>query len=692
MPPAKSHNIRMETALRRSAAGLTILLLAVSPRAWGDQALPPVVDPTAIDKSADPCVDFFQYTCGGWLKANPVPGDESSWYRFSLLDEHTRWVLRAILAEAAAEKDRTSPNERKIGEYYESCMDVPAIDAKGLAPLRGELDRIAALKDKSALPAELARVHALGGNALFGFGSGQDYTDAEKNIAVADQGGFSLPDRDYYFLDDFKGERADYVRHLAKMFALLGDSADAAAAEAATVMKIETALAKGAMGRVERREPKNVHHKTALAAFMKSTPSFAWKEYLAAAGAPAFDKLDVVDPDFFKALDASLSAFPLDDWKTYLRWTLLHGEVSMLPSAFTAEDFDFFGKKLGGQAEIKARWKRCVASTDQNLGEALGQAYVATEFPPEAKRRVLDLVHSIEKAMDGDIRKSPWMSAKTRKLALRKLAGLANKIGYPDKWRDYSKLDIVPGDALGNMQRAGEFEFRRQLAKIGRSVDHGEWSMTPPTDNAYYDPQMNDINFPAGILQLPNFDLKADTAAIYGSIGATVGHELTHGFDDEGRHYDAHGNMIDWWTAADGKAFEARSRGFVDEYSGFKALADAKDPAKSVMLDGRLTLGENIADNGGLFLAYMALLDALGKETPPAIDGFDAKQRFFVSYGQSWCMNQTDESIKKQAKSDPHSTGRWRVNGVVANMPEFGRAFSCKEGSPMAPASPNRVW
>jgi endothelin-converting enzyme/putative endopeptidase len=680
------------TPHHRRAAGLISLFLGFAPLARADQALPPVVDAAAIDRGADPCKDFYQFACGNWLKENPVPGDESSWYRFSQLDEHTRWVLRGILAEAAAEKDRTSPNELKIGAYYASCMDAPAIDAKGLAPLKGELDLIGALKDKSALPAEIARLHGLGANALFGFGSQQDYTDAEHVVATADQGGFSLPDRDYYLTDDFKDERAGYLAHLQKMFVLLGDAPDAAAAEAASVMKIETALAAGAMGRVERREPKNVHHKMPLVEFAKLSPSFGWKEYLAAAGAPAFENLDASDPDFFKALDATLTAASLDDLKSYLRWTLLHGESSMLPSSVVAEDFDFFGKKLGGQSEIKARWKRCVESTDQSLGEALGQSYVATEFPPKSKERVLGLVRAIENAMDADIRRSPWMSDATQKLALRKLAGLANKIGYPDKWRDYSKLDIVAGDALGNMQRADAFEFRRQLSKIGRLVDHGEWSMTPPTDNAYYDPQMNDINFPAGILQLPNFDPKADTAAIYGSLGATVGHELTHGFDDEGRHYDVHGNLVDWWAAADGKAFEARAQGFVDEYSSFTALSDAKDPSKNVRLDGRLTLGENIADNGGLVLAYMAMLDTFKGQPQPPIDGFDAKQRFFVSYGQSWCMNQTDESVKKQAKSDPHSMGRFRVNGVVANMPEFGQAFSCKEGSPMAPAAPNRVW
>jgi predicted metalloendopeptidase len=671
---------------------VTAALLGAAGRAAADQPLPPVVDPAAIDRSADPCQDFFQYACGNWLKANPVPADESSWYRFSELDEHTRWVLRAILAEAAAEKNRTSPVDRKIGAYYAACMDEPAIEAKGLAPLRGELGKIATLKGMTALPAEIARVHALGGNALFGFSAGQDYTDAEKNVAVADQGGFALPDRDYYLTDEFKGERADYLVHLQKMFALLGDSAPKAAEEAASVMKIETALASGAMGRVERREPKNVHHKTALAEFAKTAPSFAWKPYLAAAGAPAFDSLDVVDPDFFKAMGSALDAIPLNEWKSYLRWTALHAQVSMLPARFVAEDFAFFGKRLGGQKEIKARWKRCVESTDAGLGEALGQAYVATEFPPEAKERVLGLVRAIERAMDADIHGSPWMSDATKELALKKLAGLANKIGYPDKWRDYSKLEIAPGDALGNLARADAFEFRRQLAKIGKPVDHGEWSMTPPTDNAYYDPQMNDINFPAGILQPPNFDLRADTAAIYGSIGATVGHELTHGFDDEGRHYDAHGNMVDWWTDADDKAFEARAKGFVNEYSSFTALADAKDPSKNVMLDGRLTLGENIADNGGLLLAYRAMLAEFDGKLPPPIDGFDAKQRFFVSYGQSWCMNQTDESIKKQAKSDPHSTGRWRVNGVVSNMTEFGQAFSCKEGAAMTPTAPNRVW
>ncbi len=660
-------------------------VLSAVPRAWSDAPLPPVLDPAAVDRAVDPCADFFQYSCGAWLKANPVPADQSRWYRFSLLDEHTRAVLRAILAQAAAEKNQTSPEARKLGDAYAACMDEPAIDAKGLAPLAPVLERIASLKDKSALPAEAARLHALGVGTLFSFGSAQDYTDARRQVAAADQGGFELPDRDYYLLDEFKKERADYLVHVERMFVLLGDAPKEAAAAAAVVLKVETLLAKAAMGRVERREPKNVHHKMPLAAFAQTTPAFSWKEYLAAAGAPAFSDLDVADPDFFKGLDAALAAVSLDDWKTLLRWDAVHGLAAMLPSKFVAEDFDFFSRRLGGQAELKARWKRCVGAVDGGMGEALGKAYVATEFPPQAKARAVAMVRDIKREMVLDIHRLSWMSEETKTKALGKLDRLADKIGYPDAWRDYSGLAIAPGDALGNLERAAAFEVRRQLAKIGKPVDRGEWYMTPPTDNAYYDPQMNDINFPAGILQPPNFDLAADTAAVLGAIGATVGHELTHGFDDEGRHYDAEGNMADWWTEADAVAFEARAQAFVDEYSGFTAVGDVK-------LNGRLTLGENIADNGGLVLAYMALVDSLQASPAKPLDGFDPRQRFFISYAQSWCLNQTDASAREAAKVDPHSPGRWRVNGVVANMPEFAAAFSCTPGTAMAPAKANRVW
>lgn len=660
--------------------------------ARAEAPLPPVLDPSIIDAATPPCDDFFQYACGKWLKDNPVPSDQSRWYRFSELDEHTRGVLRAILAEAAAEKTAASPAARKVGDFYAACMDEPAVESKGLAPVRPELNRINELSDKNALALELARLQLLGANAMFSFSSAQDYTDASKMIADADQGGFALPDRDYYLLDDYKQERQDYHEHLQRMFRLLADSPADAASAAGAVLKIETELAKASMGRVERREPKNIHHKMKLSEFERLAPSFGWSQYLRAVGTPAFESLDVSDPGFFKGFEAALGAYTLDEWKTYLRWSLVHGSASMLPSAFIKEDFEFFGKRLAGQQELKARWKRCVEFADRGLGEALGEEYVAREFPPAAKQRVKQLVDLIEEAMDKDVKALAWMGDKTKRLALNKRAALANKIGYPDKWRDYSKLEIYPGDAAGNAARASAFELHRQLDKIGKPVDRGEFDMTPPTDNAYYDPQMNSINFPAGILQPPNFDLKADTAALLGALGATVGHELTHGFDDEGRHYDDKGNLADWWTKEDDASFQDRAKGFIDEYSSFVTVKDPKDAAKDVKLNGKLTLGENIADNGGLILAYMVLEKSLEGGQERAVDGFDPRQRFFVSYAQSWCENETEASLRKAAKVNPHSNGKWRVNGVVVNMPEFAKAFSCKPGSPMTLEKPNRVW
>ena len=430
-----------------------------------------------------------------------------------------------------------------------------------------------------------------------------------------------------------------------------------------------------------------------LAEFARLTPSFDWRHTSPGSAPPRSPTLDVSDLDFFKGLEASLKSIPLADWKAYLRWTVLHGLVSFAPKAFVDEDFAFFDKRLDGQAEIKARWKRCVDATDQQLGEALGEAYVEREFSPEAKQRVLAMVRQVEKAMEADIKTLDWMSEKTKARALEKLAGVANKIGYPDKWRDYSKLEIVRGDALGNMERASGFELRRQLAKIGKPVDRGEWSMTAPTDDAYYDPQMNDINFPAGVLQPPNFDMKADDAANYGNLGTLVGHELTHGFDDEGRHYDARGNLRDWWTEKDAKAFEARASGLVREYGAFVAVKDPSDPAKDIHLDGKLTLGENTADNGGIRLSYDAFLTTPGAAKAGKDSfGYTPAQRFFLSYAQGYCVNRTDKFAKEAAKTDPHSPGKYRVNGVLLNTPAFREAFACKVGTPMAPATVHRVW
>jgi predicted metalloendopeptidase len=511
-------------------------------------------------------------------------------------------------------------------------------------------------------------------------------------IAQADQDGFALPDRDYYLGDAFKNERADYRVHLARIFALLGDDTKEARAGAEVVMRIETALAKGAMGLVERREPENVHHKMTLAEFIKLTPTFDWRAYLLVVGAPAFKALDVADRGFFEGLETSLKSIPLADWKTYLRWALIHELVPAAPKAFVDEDFEFFDKRLGGQAKIKARWKRCVDATDEQLGEALGEAYVEREFTPEAKQHVLAMTRQIEKAMEANIKRLDWMSDKTKGRALEKLGSVAFKIGYPDKWLDYSTLEIVRGDALGNRERASGFELRRQLRKIGKPVDRREWSMTPPINNASYDLQRNDIEIPAGILRPPNFDLKADDAANYGSLGSLLGHELTHGFDDEGRHYDARGNLGDWWTNEDAKAFEARTSGLVDEYSAFIALKDPSGPEKDVHVDGELTLGENTADNGGLRLANEAFRTTRAAEDGNDLLGYTPAQRFFLSYAQGWCVNRTDKYAKEAAKTDSHSPGMYRVNGVLVNMLAFREAFACKVGTPMAPATIHRVW
>ncbi len=645
----------------------------------------PALDVTAMDRTIDPCVDFFAYSCGGWLKKNPIPPDQSSWDTYSKMQDENLAQLRGILEAAAVPDPKRNAVDQKIGDYYASCTDEKTIDSKGADPLKPSLEQIARISSKAEIADLVAAM--ISDNVLFRFESTQDPHAADQVIANADQGGLGLPDRDYYLKDDPKSVelRKQYLAHVQKMFELLGDKPETAAANAQTVMHIETELAKGSMTRVERRDPKALDHKMTSAEFEKIAPAFQWQVYFAKVGMPSLASLNVSAPGFFKTMSETLEKESLADWKTYLRWHLVHSDATHLSAPFLNENFAFYGKTLRGQEVLQARWKRCTEAVDGYLGEALGQAYVEKYFSPEAKQRAQKIVKEIEVAMEQDINGLPWMSAATKQQALAKLHGMANKIGYPDKWRDYSKLEIIRGDELGNVERARKFEFDRQLAKIGKPVDRGEWGMTPPTVNAYYDPQMNDINFPAGVLQPPAFDPKSDAAPNYGDTGGTVGHELTHGFDDEGRQFDAQGNLRDWWTPEDGKEFEKRASCISDQYSSYTIIDDIK-------INGKLTLGEDVADLGGLLLAYMAWKADTAGQTLTPIDELTPEQRFFVGYGQSWCGQSRDETKRLRATVDPHSPEKYRTNGVVSNMPQFQEAFHCKAGSRMVNQNQCRVW
>jgi putative endopeptidase len=665
------------------------LLASVCAGALFAQTAPQTIpfDIQALDKSANACVDFYQYACGGWIKANPIPPDQSRWGRFSELEERNRQILRQILDEAAKPDPQRDPVTQKIGDYYFACMDEKAIDAKGLAPLQAELGRIRNLKDKSQLAEAIAHLHRNGVSALFEFSSGQDFKDSSAVIAQADQGGLGLPDREYYLKDDAQSVdlRQQYLAHVQRMFELAGEKSEQAKADAATVMKLETDLAKGSLDLVSRRDPEKVYHKMSKPELASLSPAFRWNLYFTGSGAPEFQSINVAWPDFFKAVEAGIQSASLPEWKTYLTWNLLHSEAPLLPAAFVEENFDFYGKTLTGAKELRPRWKRCVDFTDAQLGEALGRKFVERTFGAEGKERTLKMLDALEKALGQDLEKVPWMTSATRQQALIKLKAITNKIGYPDKWRDYSSVAIERDDAIGNGFRADQFEFERQLDKIGKPVDRLEWGMTPPTVNAYYDPQMNNINFPAGILQPPFYDNKMDDAVNFGGIGMVIGHELTHGFDDEGRQFDAQGNLKDWWSAADAKAFDERDACIAREYSSFS-------PVPGAHINGKLTLGENTADNGGLRIALMALLNTIGANAEKQIDGFTPEQRFFLSFGQIWCGNEREAAVRLQLQTNPHSPPKFRVNGTVENMPEFQKAFSCKPGQPMVASDACRVW
>jgi putative endopeptidase len=645
------------------------------------------VEVDAVDRKADPCVDFYQFACGGWVAKNPVPPDRRSFGRFTELQDRNLMILRRILespATTAADDDR-----KKAADYYAACMDESKIDAAGLTPIAQDLATIDELVNPDDLPVLIAHLHAVGVRALFRFSAQPDVLgDSSQSIADVDQGGLSLPDRDYYLKSDERSVelRNKFVATVEKMLALAGAPPEQAAADAKAVLSLENTLATASLDRVQRRDPKNILHTMPLNELQTLTPNFSWRKYAVSAEAPKFQVLNVSPPDYLKAMDRAIAS-PTDTpaLKAYLRWHVLHDWADLLPKAFADADFDFFSRTLAGQQQPPPRWRRCVTDTDDHLGEALGKAFVDEVFSPQAKADVMKMVHDIKAAMQQDIDAATWMTGETKKAAMLKLNAVVDRIGYPDAWRNYAAVRVAPDDALGNRQRAVAFERARTLAKIGQPVDRTEWGMTPPTVNAYYSPDRNNINFPAGILQPPFYRAGRDPAVNYGAAGAVIGHELTHGFDDQGRKFDGQGNVRDWWTPADAKAYEDRVSCVADQYSGYTVAGDTK-------INGRLTLGENTADNGGLRLALMAYLAGPGAKAKDKIDGFTPEQRVFLGYAQVWCENATPQSERLKAATNPHASNKYRVNGPLSNMPEFAKAFSCKANAPMVRQSACRVW
>jgi putative endopeptidase len=649
----------------------------------------PSLDVPSMDKSADPCVDFYQYSCGGWMKNNPIPGDQAAWSVYGKLTNENQQFLWGILDDLSKGGANRTPLQQKIGDYFGACMNEPAVEKLGAQPLKPLLDEIAALKDTKQLATFLAAEHprTYGSGWMFGFGSNQDFGDATQVIAFADAGGLGLPDRDYYTKTDAKSEeiRQKYLAHVAAMLQLVGEPAAQAKKDADTVMRIETTLAKASLTRVEQRDPYKLYHKMTPAQLKAITPHFDWDRYFGDTKLNNIATVNVSQPEFFKVLDQQIAAVPLADWKTYLRWHAAHARAPYLSTPFVTENFNFYSKTLRGVAEMPPRWKRCVRYVDRDLGEALGEEFVRRTFTPDTKARTVDMTKRIEDAMEQEIKTLDWMSEPTKQKALEKLHAIRNKIGYPDKWRDYSSVDVKPNDFYGNATRATVFESNRELAKIGKPVDRGEWGMTPPTVNAYYNPQMNDINFPAGVLQPPLFDPKEDDAPNYGNTGATIGHELTHGFDDEGRQFDGQGNLKDWWTPEDAKGFEERINCVRDQYAQYTIVDDIK-------INSKLTSGEDVADLGGTLLAYIAWKAATENQKLEDRDGFTPDQRFFIGMAQWACENERPENLRANAITNPHSPGKYRINGPVSDLPQFQKAFNCKAGQPMVREKMCKVW
>jgi putative endopeptidase len=650
------------------------------------------LDLSSLDRSAKACLNFYQFANGGWMAKNPIPPAYPIWAQFTILQNHNDEILREILEQAArpaAAGSAPGSVEQKLGDFYASCMETKQIDAEGLAPLAPELARIHRIENPAALQAEIARLQSFGVNALFEFSSAQDYKNSSQEIGDAAQGGLGLPDRDYYLRTDAKSKEllASYTTHVQRMLELAGDSPAQAASEAKTVLAIETKLATASMTQVEQRDPDATYHKMDAAALQSLTPNFSWKAYLSEVGFPGIDSVNVEQPKFFEALSRDLAGTPLADWRTYLRWHLIHAAAPALSAPFVEENFHFYGQVLTGAKEILPRWKRCVQATNHALGMALGEKYVARTFPPAAKQRAVAMVDNILGALRDDLGTLAWMSPVTRRAALKKLGLVTVKIGYPAKWRDYSAYHVVRAPYLENVLQGRQFEFRRELAKIGKPVDRTEWEMTPQTVNAYYDPSMNEIVFPAGILQPPYFDSAADDALNYGAIGAVIGHEITHGFDDEGRKFDGYGNLKNWWTPEDLKRYERRARCVEQQFSSYVAIDNIHE-------NGKLVLGESIADLGGVTLAYRAFEKTREFRSGKKIQGFTPQQRFFLAYAGVWASNIRPELIRVAVTVNPHPLARYRTNGPLSNLAPFARAFSCKAGAPMVRRASERckIW
>ena len=644
--------------------------------------------PSDMDKTVSACKDFYQHAVGGWLKANPVPEDYPSWGGFNELNERNREALHQILERLAKSGAAAGSEERKLGDFYGSCMDEAAIEAQGVKPLQTEFARIAAIKTLPELEAEVAHLQSFGVNAAFQYGSEPDRKDSANVIATAAQGGLGLPERDYYTKSDkdSKDLRAKYVAHVTKMLQLTGEKKAAAFAHAKAVLAFETKLALASMTPVEQRDPIATFNKMDMAALSRLTPNFSWTAYLREIGAPSGVPVNIQQPKFFQAFSKQLTSEPLSAWKVYLKWQLVSAAAPYLSNAFVDQDFDFNSRTLQGTKQNLPRWKRCVSAADNALGFSLGKIYVKDYFPPESKARMDELVKNLIAALREDLKTLPWMGEETRRAALAKLDAFTPKIGYPDRWRDYSKLSIASGPYVSNVMAGTLHEFQRDLAKIGKPVDRTEWGMTPPTVNAYYNPLMNEIVFPAGILQPPFFDGKADDALNYGGIGAVIGHEMTHGFDDQGRKFDLKGNLTDWWTAQDAKNYETRAACVEKQFSGYVVEGDLHE-------NGKLVLGESIADLGGLAVAYRAYQKSLeGEPKPEPIDELTADQRFFLSWARVWATNDRPEFARLMVNVNPHPLDRFRAIGPPSNLPEFAKAFSCKAGDPMVRSESCQIW